>query len=303
MRRFLFTVVTLGAIGCDDPLEPLERIEDLRVLGARVEVQGDPQRAAPAPGESVSVRWLVAAPELRPALGWALAACVAKKTNVGIPSCETPPFATVTSATAEPSVPELLLTIPAAVDPSQSPRIAVLGSICQGALPQGRGETSHCPDGAQGTQVSLEFELARPKDVNSNPRFAELPLLFDGAEWTAPDELPAACVSSDLPQVSAGSGVHEVALAVAADARDAVPQEGDLDASHESLLLSHFSTAGELERAFSTLGTDMASTEARVPWTAPKSAPPEGLTVRFWFVVRDFRGGSDFLERALCVLP
>jgi len=33
------------------------------------------------------------------------------------------------------------------------------------------------------------------------------------------------------------------------------------------------------------------------------SAPPEGLLVRFFFVARDFRGGSDWLERGVCVVP
>lgn len=303
MKRLLSTVLSLCAVGCDDPLEPLERIEDLRVLGARVEVDGEPERAAPGPGESARVRWLVAAPEPSPALGWALAACVATPSNVGIPSCHSAPFASVSSATAEPSVPELLLRVPAGVDTVEFPRIAVLGSICEGALPDGAPEKSRCPQGVQGTEVSLEFELARPMDVNSNPRFGETPIFFDGSEWPALEAVPAACVSSDLPQVTAGSGSHDVELGIAASARDALPKVGELDPSHESLVVSHFSTAGELARAFSTLGSDTTSTEMRVPWAAPKEAPPEGLTVRFWFVLRDLRGGSDFIERALCVLP
>lgn len=35
----------------------------------------------------------------------------------------------------------------------------------------------------------------------------------------------------------------------------------------------------------------------KVSWTAPNQP---GL-VRFWLVLRDFRGGSAFVERAVCV--
>jgi hypothetical protein len=40
----------------------------------------------------------------------------------------------------------------------------------------------------------------------------------------------------------------------------------------------------------------------RVEWTAPGAAPDSGV-VRFFFVVRDSRGGTDWLERAVCVAP
>jgi len=40
----------------------------------------------------------------------------------------------------------------------------------------------------------------------------------------------------------------------------------------------------------------------RVSWKAPVVQPASGL-VRFFFFVRDSRGGTDWLERALCVAP
>jgi hypothetical protein len=63
------------------------------------------------------------------------------------------------------------------------------------------------------------------------------------------------------------------------------------------LQLSHFTTAGDLSRAFESIAWDSAELQRQVSWTAPK-AP--GL-VRFWLVLRDFRGGSAFTERAACV--
>ena len=79
--------------------------------------------------------------------------------------------------------------------------------------------------------------------------------------------------------------------------RDPVPHPAELDPLRESLQLSHFATAGDLDRAFETVAWDSGELVRRSAWTAPKRA---GL-VRFWLVLRDFRGGSDFVERAVCV--
>ena len=58
-------------ISCGDPLKLPQLIEHNRVLGARVEVQGEPERASPAPGESATVRWLVADPDEPRPVSWA----------------------------------------------------------------------------------------------------------------------------------------------------------------------------------------------------------------------------------------
>jgi len=150
--------------------------------------------------------------------------------------------------------------------------------------------------------VSLEFELARAADVNLNPSFATEPLRLDGAAWTT-GAGDTACAGSGLVEVRAGSGDHEVAVEVAGDARDPLPRLEDFDPEREELQLSHFSSDGRLDRPFSGLAADSPESEVRVSWRAPRSAPPEGELVRFWFVVRDLRGGSDFTTRALCVVP
>ena len=76
-----------------------------------------------------------------------------------------------------------------------------------------------------------------------------------------------------------------------------MPRPTKLDPSRESLQLSHFTTAGELSRAFDSVPWDSEELERQVSWTAPKQP---GL-VRFWLVLRDFRGGGAFIERAACV--
>ena len=303
MRWALLFGAAYVSFACDDPLKPVERVEDFRVLGARVEVDGDPARAAPAPGEAATVRWLVAAPGGPPPVAWALAACLARETNVGVPLCDGEPFASAVSTAPDAALPELAFAIPADVDPVRTPRVAVLGSICEGGSPEGTPFDSDCPSGAPGTKVSLEFELARPDDTNTNPRFDDPAIELDGSPWPATSAESESCASGALPTLSAGSASHSLSIAMSADARDPLPRETELDPVRESLLLSHFTTAGELDRAFSSITADESELRASVPWLAPETVEPDGLVVRFWFVARDLRGGSDFTSRALCVLP
>src|SRR5262245_55097330 len=76
--------------GCDDPLTRLDLVVSTRSVGARVEVDADPERAAPAPGESATVRFWMASPEPEPVLGWSLAICVAAESRSGAPICAEP---------------------------------------------------------------------------------------------------------------------------------------------------------------------------------------------------------------------
>jgi hypothetical protein len=71
----------------------------------------------------------------------------------------------------------------------------------------------------------------------------------------------------------------------------------------EELRLAHFSTDGGFTRAFSALAADDPEHVADVSWEAPSTAPVGGQLARFWFVLRDLRGGSSFTSRALCIVP
>src|SRR5688572_1473182 len=93
----LASIVGLANFGCDDPLKRVDLVADTRVLGARVEVQGAPERASPAPGEMATVRWLVADGEPEPLLGWAFAICEAGPPGGSLPTCAGPPFATASA--------------------------------------------------------------------------------------------------------------------------------------------------------------------------------------------------------------
>ena len=80
-------------------------------------------------------------------------------------------------------------------------------------------------------------------------------------------------------------------------------QKSSIDAKREEIRLSHFASLGELERPLSEVLPDDAEVKTSLTWDPPKTVAAEGELVRFWFVVRDLRGGSDFTERMLCLVP
>jgi len=291
----LLTLSLLGgwlSLGCDEPLKSVELVVEQRVLGARVEVTGDAGRAAPAPGESASVTLLVAAPELQPALGFALAACSAAPRDGSRSVCQSPPFSQISSPNAQAASPSLSFDVPAALDPSG--RLAVLGVICPDGSPSADGTS--CDGSAPGTPVQLELELAHDGDVNLNPELQPDSIQFDDGVWP---ELPAVdgdCTGLGFPELPVNSR-HSIAVQLDESDRDPLPQASSIDPARESLQLSHFTTAGDLSRAFESIAWDSQELRRLVSWTAPRQP---GL-VRFWLVLRDFRGGGAFVERAVCV--
>ncbi len=278
--------------GCDEPLKSVELVAEARVLGARIEVADDAARAAPAPGEAATASFLVAAPELQPSLGFALAVCAAASRRGGRPACAASPFAQVFSENGQADTANIAFEVPADLDPSG--RLALLGIICPAGSPSSDG--SGCNGADQGTPVALEFELAHADDVNQNPELQPESLTFDDDVWPDLPAVVADCVGLGFVEVAVSSQ-HRIGVALDDSDRDELPRPSELDPSRESLQLSHFATAGDLTRAFEPIAWDSAELNRQVSWTAPQQP---GL-VRFWLVLRDFRGGSAFVERAVCV--
>jgi hypothetical protein len=168
---------------------------------------------------------------------------------------------------------------------------------------------------------------------NAPPTLADDPITWDGqadqasgavsggALWTvgAADPIETAAdqpcsTAPDAPMVAVGHG--EVPIVVAADAgdREVTPSPaGATGAAREALQLSVFSTRGTFDAHFAGVESDdaRATTPMTLKYTPPKSGdvdfpadlPPEGRTVRFFFVLRDLRGGVDWQARTLCLLP
>ena len=280
------------SLGCDEPLKSVQLVAEPRVLAARVEVASDAGRAAPAPGESATATFLVAAPELHTSLGFALSVCAAAPRQGSRAACAARPFAQIASADGRADTPSITFDVPADLDPSG--RLALLGIICPAGSPSPDG--SSCAGQSAGTPVQLELELARDGDVNSNPELEPDSLGFDDEAWPELSAVDGDCTGLGFVEVAVGSQ-HQLRVRLDESDRDSLPRPTSLDPSRESLQLAHFATAGDLSRAFDTIAWDATELERQVGWTAPQEP---GL-VRFWLVLRDFRGGSAFAQRAVCV--
>ena len=295
-----FSVISLLA-GCGPTFDPASRIESTRVLGARIEVEGAPDRATPKPGETADVTWLVTSPDVTPPLGWAFVVCPLG-TAVGSFGCLDMPLARF-DGTATP--PRISIVVPSTAALGTATSVVVYGEICTGA-----GSTPHfdpqsglagCTGGGHGTTVSLDFPLQLGDEANHNP-VADRAFTFDGAMWPALSATDDPCGQG--PRVAAGSRAHVIGATTEGTDREPYTAAA---MTRERLQISQFTTAGKLKSQFSFVETtdESPTTTVDVTWDAPEAAevPATGAAVTFTFVVRDDRGGADWTTRRLCVTP
>lgn len=295
MNRFIL-ILPFALTACAD-LDPPTLINRDRVLGAKVSVDGDPSRAWPAPGERATVSWLTASPDDPPMFSWLLAACPAS-TSSGLPACAGPAFA---SSQATGHVPVLQLEIPAELTASA---IVVTGAICATGAPVVDAATlaATCDDGSRADLVSQHVFLTRDQAPNHNPDLGRAPFTLAGATWGAGAD--AGC-DDGLPVVEAGSGRTLLGVTFDATDRETYAVAGEPEPAREELMLSAFTTAGELfqQRMYVDPDDDRVASPVAFEWEPPSAeeVPTGGLRVTFHFVVRDLRGGVDAASRALCV--
>ncbi|WP_394833512.1 hypothetical protein LVJ94_44095 [Pendulispora rubella] len=275
MKRIALALLLASTAACNDDFSQGWRIDKTRVLGAKAMVDGDTSRASPAPGEAFHVDWFVVSPGGSVPTTWRLTAC-RRADGVRTSQCDGPSLAEVSGAGKMPTV---SLTAPPAETLGDATHLLVWGDI-------------------EKTNVDYAVMLQTAKNgSNRNPRIDAADVLLDGQPWTAEDGV---CEGA-LPSVVADDAKHEVALVVRESNRET------LDGGRETMQLSHFTTAGKLERLYSVLdGSDPAIDKAlSVPWEAKRDvAPPAGgMVVHFYFSLRDSRGGMDFATRALCMRP
>jgi hypothetical protein len=295
-RAALMVLALTLELGCDDRLSHVEVIDKTRVLAAKVEVAGDPSRAAPLPGEDVTVRWLVVAPEVDPSIAFRLTACVASDSPFNPPTCAGAPLATAESLEPVPDPPSIAFQAPA--DALGDERLVVQGDVCPAGSAFSAADGRSCSDGSNAQAVTMDFNLDDGSHPNTNPTFVSLS--FDGTELPAESALTTDC--AELPEIPAGSREHRLRAVLGEASRDPVEQLNAADPARESLLLSYFVTRGGLDHAWSAIGSDAPSAVGSVIWTGPARVDAPALA-RFIFVVRDGRGGSDFAERRACIVP
>jgi len=298
----LTVLATMFVVGCGPTFDPASLINTTRVVGARVEVEGAPDRASPLPGETANVTWLVTAPDGVPPLGWAFTVCTPGTT----PGCESGALAQFEGSD---SPPRLAIPVPSQDVLAGATSLVVYGEICDrlDSSPtfDAQSGVPGCTGGG-GTTVSLVVALQQGDDVNHNP-IADRAFTFDGEVWPKLADGADPCATG--PRVVAGTKDHVIGNTTdGADRELYTAMLGDVATpSRESLQVSQFTTAGKLTSQFSFVeATDTsAATTVSVTWEAPAVAdvPADGLAVTFTFVTRDNRGGTDWTTRAACVEP
>jgi hypothetical protein len=337
--RVLGLIVLLLAAACSESFLPAWAVTDLRAVAARVEVEGKPGRARPDPEDEIQVSILMIdegapaseVPALTPPpLQWAFIACVPAPTLIGPPLCRdliqpcdgcegTPP--------ANPlDLPVLSFQVPseAELEAAGAANVLLQGAICANGPPAADailrfilGETDDlnpCEDPSnEGRFVTVNIPIeTAPEDPNLNPEISTV--FLDGRPWPPPydQEVPRTAprtgCRADLDGLTdeqrnahplAGSANSSFDLGVTPDSLQSY-RVGDMTLTEE-IQVSWLTDGGDLERTFSFI-TDPARS-VLTQWRPFSDAPEDGLLVRLTFVIRDGRGGTDWVERGLCVLP
>jgi hypothetical protein len=217
------TVVVLWlcfAIACSESFVPPSAVTNLRVVGARIDVQGAPGRANPSPGDAIQASILVVAPGAPPSdqegvpaltpplLNWAFVACVPAATTLGPPicgqvieSCD----GCVGPPPGDPfAYPIIDFTVPSEeeIDAFDARGVLLQGVVCSNGSPSPdailrflSGETDDlvpCEgppiderEPIEGRVVTVQIPLERdPEDPNLNPGIANIAL--NGSAWPPP---------------------------------------------------------------------------------------------------------------------
>ncbi|HMJ15189.1 MAG TPA: hypothetical protein VK524_27430 [Polyangiaceae bacterium] len=305
-RELALIACGLLSAACDDPLAEAQIIEATRVLGARVSVEDDAERAWPRPGERAEVSWLVASPRPPRPFGWAFSVCVAAPTTQGIPECAAAPFAEFHSEELGTAAPSFAFVTPDEAALGSAERLLVRGVVCTDEQPVLAEPIEH-------TRCAEELRLAvMPVGIerdsgNRNPSLVDEPLAFAGSEWPAPaaewldrDDCSASDAGPSLPLVSANGPKQRIALQLSENDREPARSLGK--DSFEELWLSHFADRGRLARALSIFAPDTSDLSVELDWQPPRRVEG-GKVVRFYFVARDLRGGADWTLRTACAVP
>lgn len=321
MSRLVMLVLFTGALftgalfGCGSDLEPGSFIERPRVIGAELAVVGAPERPIPRRGETVAVRWVVARPEEAPSATFTyfMAACEAEASPAGHAFCAEEPFAFAERAAPSEDAPTLELSCPEGL--AEGRQLLVFGVLCPEGAPdldavvgaQELDDDTVCTVG-RGQLISQSLRVDRDAE-NTSPRWPEDAVLRDGVPWQSSvcgdggvTWSLSADPARDFFEIGFAGFSDDLRESYEVTTRDQPPRTVE---QRESLLISHLTTVGEMERQFSRIDDD-ESPDPVVEWTfdlAEGELPATGRTVRFHLGLRDQRGGASFQERSLCVLP
>jgi hypothetical protein len=322
MFRTLISLFLLSALaGCATALESTTEVTKPRVLGTVIRVQGDVGRATPAPGETVEVELVVADPGPRTGRSFVFVVCAPADTQFDVGACESivaGPFIGALPAENDPKpAPAFSFTVPDEATLGEATELRVLGGVCADgeidfafdpdAFQGGATTANPCADQTkEGRLVTFAVALERtPEDRNLIPQIATITL--DEMPWTVvagEDEPVEGCAGGLLPQLAHTPFALPIDMTLTDGSREAFVNDRDPpeDEVEEPFVAFH-TTAGDYKGAYSFF--DDTPNMPTLTWTMPPAStiPDTGLLVRHWFVLRDGRGGSSFIERAVCIVP
>jgi len=297
----------LGAGACQDPLVDPAVVIGPRVIGARVRAELAPEIAEPRAGQGATIEWLVLAD--RPGTFRARAIwCRAAPSSLGTPRCEGEPFAEASALGAYDGALALSFQVPATLEVGAA-WLAWLGS-CESAEPtfDAAAGTFSCPGEAALSAVYRGFVPGESQ--NQNPSLADDALSLDAVAW-GPAEADSErsprepCRGSTLPSLSAGAEAV-ISFELGGDDREPLVAPPGQYAAHarESLVYTHVASHPGLTRAFSAIDYDAEVPAFELFFDGADLLPgPDGETFIFHLLVRDERGGVDWLRREACLLP
>ncbi len=308
-------IAMYGLSACGGDFSPPSKIDKPRPLGAAVSVVGDPGRAWAKPGETVEVRWLWATPFIPVTLNWTQVACRRAPADVGLDFCADAPFAMASGDMPSDALSPFTFVVPEVDAAQASDQLVVLSAFCQRGSATVDGSTAQvsCVDGGEtlaAAQASFAMTVQLGTVTNYNPNFADNMLSFMGDAWAPLAQMPDATgcanlpASPDLPHYSlrAGNGVLKLQI----DDTDRETFSDPQGVEHvESLLVSHYTTLGSMERQYSAIDLDdpRADLAVTVSWKMPDADEVDetGSVVRFYFFARDDRGGFGWTMRYACL--
>jgi hypothetical protein len=357
------------SVGCADEMPSVWLVADTRILGARIEVDGDATRAWPKPGESAKASLIAVHPRLnfddsqmesmaltctKAAFGDAEPLCLeliegfGQEGDAGYGSlrdmkqlyeqwinndrfdCDA--YQELQKQASELGVslpfqltckrgdePQIELTVEN--EPKTDAKL-LIGVTCDSGKayvdvePDGSALSSffNCDLNKKGRtdRWVLTVPVQTDEETNQNPAFGEvylnkkvwpsdqeLQIEERFAEKSTAKDVPCKNEVTEglLPAVKSGEVTAKIGFEFNSSNFDTYQKKGESE--REELWVAHFTTAGKLARAKSVL--KKSGERVEVKWRSPKEAPSGGTLVRFFFTVRDQRGGFASTTRTLCV--
>ncbi|MEN9579189.1 MAG: hypothetical protein RJA70_2198 [Pseudomonadota bacterium] len=310
MKRLQACLFGLLLAACGEPLVMPQLVLEARVLGAQLSPLDEPrsQRAELAPGEFGRLRFLVASPE-DVEVQAVVHVCRDAGTSLGAPVCAGELLASQRIAGNTREDLSLEFQLSETLDPGED--WLIWAGFCAGGRAKALSADRFACETGQPLETFARFKAARPEDgrVNLNPDLSDDRLSLGGRAWAEAPWLEAgeACASSELPRVIVGETESLRFRLTGEDRQPRVDEAGQFGApSRESLTYSHAATLSGLERAFSAIDHNSDAADFELEWDlgASASQPPdsEGRVETFYLVVRDDRGGADWLRRQVCLI-